>query len=199
MGRNAKFDDEEFIRAALVIVSEEGPGGLTASAISKKTGAPIGSVYHRFPSLDHIAARLWLDIVGSFQDGFLGALERGDGRAAALHTPRWAREHVSEGRVLLLFRREEVMGTEWPVEVRERAAALAHQLDEGFQAFVRRRFGSITKDTMRTARFALIDVPYAAVKRHLEAGEMPPEIVDRLIEKTYHCVMGGNDENLERT
>jgi hypothetical protein len=90
------------------------------------------------------------------------------------------------------------MGGDWPDEVRQQALAVAHGLDEGLRAFVQGRFGHVTGDTMRTARFALIDVPYAAVRPHLEKREMPPEIIEQLIEKAYRSVMGGIDENLER-
>ena len=36
----------------------------------------------------------------------------------------------------------------------------------------------------------LMDVPYAAVKRHLEHGDAPPDLVDEMIESTYRAVMG---------
>jgi AcrR family transcriptional regulator len=198
MGRRARYRDDDILAAALSLVARGGPEAATVSAIAKEAGAPIGSIYHRFPSRDLILARLWLDIVKSFQEGFLSALARGDDLAAALYTPRWVREHLTEGRVLLLFRREELIAGERPDEMRERTAALAHELDEGMIEFVRRRFGSPTEDAIRTARFALIDVPYAAVRPHLLSGEAPPAIVDRLIEKTYRSIMGGTDENQKR-
>jgi AcrR family transcriptional regulator len=198
MGRNAHFSSDQILGAALVILSERGPEGVTMSAISRQTGAPIGSLYHRFPSRDHLMARLWLDSVESFQSGFLEALARGDGLSAALYTPRWVREHFREGKILLLFRREELVTGKWPPEVQERAAALPQKLEDGFRAFVEGRFGRVTEETLAIAAFALIDVPYGAVRRYLERGVVPPVIVDRLIEKTYRSIMGDKDENLER-
>jgi AcrR family transcriptional regulator len=199
MGRNARFSTDQILAATLDLLAEYGPQGVTMSAISKHTGAPIGSLYHRFPSRDMILAQLWLDIVKSFQDGFLEILARGDGLAAALYAPRWVRAHFNEGRVLLLLRREELIATQWPEEVTERTARLARELDEGFRAFIGKRFGSITEETLATAAFVLINVPYIATRRYLEMGKEPPAIVDRLIEKTYHSIMGGIDENPERT
>jgi AcrR family transcriptional regulator len=199
MGRNAHFSNDQILGAALTILAERGPEGVTMSGISGETGAPIGSLYHRFPSRDHLMARLWLDSVESFQSGFLEALARGDGLSAALYTPRWVREHFQEGKVLLLFRREELMTGQWPEEMRERAAALPQELGEGIRAFVRARFGRVTEETLNTVVFALIDVPYAATRRHLDLDMIPPAIVDRLIEKTYRSIMGGIDEDLERT
>lgn len=199
MGRNARFSSEQILTAALGLLAENGPEGVTMSSISRQTGAPIGSIYHRFPSREMILARLWLDIVESFQEGFLEALAGTDGRAAALYTTRWVREHFNEGRVLLLVRREDLVSREWPEEVRERAAALPRELSAGIHAFVTRRFGGVTEETLGAVVFALIDVPYAAARRYLEQGQRPPAIVDRLIEKTYLSVLGGIDENLERT
>jgi AcrR family transcriptional regulator len=198
MGRNARFSSDQILTAALDLLAERGPQSVTMLEISRQTGAPIGSIYHRFASRDLILAQLWLGVVESFQDGFLDALAHGDGLSAALYAPRWVKEHYSEGRVLLLLRREELIAGEWPEEVKERAAALARELDDGFRAFVKQRFGSVTQETLGTAAFALIDVPYVSTRRYLEQGQKPPAIVDRLIEKTYRSIMGDEDENLER-
>ncbi len=77
MGRNARFSSDRILTAALELLAERGPEGVTMSAISRQTGAPIGSIYHRFPSRDLILALLWLDVVESFQDGFLETLASG--------------------------------------------------------------------------------------------------------------------------
>jgi len=198
MGRNARFSSDQILAAALDLLAERGPEGVTMSGISRQSGAPIGSLYHRFPSRDLILARLWLDIVESFQGGFIEALSGGDGLAAALYTPRWAREHFNEGRVLLLLRPEELIAGQWPTEMSERAASLPGELREAVRTFVWQRFGRITDETIATAAFALIHVPYGAVKPYLERGEMPPAVVDRLIEKTYRSIMGGIDEDIQR-
>ena len=199
MGRNARFTSDQILAAALGLLSERGPEAVTMSDISRRIGAPIGSLYHRFPSRDHLMARLWLDIVDSFQRGFLDILQKGDGLAAALYATHWVREHFNEARVLLLFRREDLVAGEWPEEMRERAAALPRDLQNGFYRFVQEQFGRVTEETMGTAAFALINVPYAAARSYLERGKMPPPLVDRLIEKTYRTIMGGIDENMERS
>jgi AcrR family transcriptional regulator len=198
MGRKARFSSDQVLSAAIALLAEGGTQGVTMAAVGRRAGAPIGSLYHRFPSRDHLMARLWLSIVESFQDGFLKALAGGDGLSAALYTPRWAREHLNEGKVLLLFRREELMTGQWPDEMRDRAAALGRELTDGVSAFVRAHFGRVTAETMGTARFVLIDVPYGVVRPHLERDEAPPPIVDRLIEKTYRAIMGGSNEDMER-
>lgn len=197
MGRNPHFTSEQFIDAALDIVTEGGPGAVTISAVAGRIGAPVGSVYHRFTSRDEILAELWLRIVDSFQRKFLEALKEGDGLKAALHTPRWVRANPNEGCILLLYRREELISSpEWPESVRDRALSLARELDGGIAEFVKRLFGRTTKHALRRATFVLIDVPYAAVRRHLQAGEIPPDMLDELVSDVYTTILGGQHESI---
>jgi AcrR family transcriptional regulator len=188
MGRKPRYDREQFMSGALKLLAERGPAGVTINAVAEETGAPIGSVYHRFLSRDVLMAELWLRVVESFQRGFLAALERGNGLEAALHTVRWVREHPKEGRVLLLHRRDDFSRGEWPEDIKAHAAGLAEELSTGIRSFVRKKFGRISKQTMERTVFVLVDVPHAAVRRYLEAGEMPPETADELIGETYNAV-----------
>jgi len=41
--------------------------------------------------------------VRSYQEGFVRAIEAGDGLAAALHTPAWVRLRLDDARLLLLY------------------------------------------------------------------------------------------------
>lgn len=190
MGRQAKFTSDQFLDAALALVANKGPAAATMAHVAKSLGAPIGSVYHRFDSRNLLLARLWLRAVDSFQAGFLDALRRGEGLKAALHTPRWVRAHPREARVLLLHRREELMGGDWPGQVTEHAAKLSRELDDGLREFTNRTFGVISHANLRRVTFALIDVPYAAVSRHLRKGETPPHVVDVFVQDTYVTIMG---------
>jgi AcrR family transcriptional regulator len=190
MGRKAQFTKNQFVDAALKLAAEQGPGAITMGSITGQINAPIGSVYHRFASREILLAELWLRLVESFQQGFLEALDQGDGLQAALHTLNWVRKHPNEGRVLLLYRREELTSGEWPDEIKERARQLTQELDKGLRKFTRRLFGRVTKKSLIRITFTLIDVPYAAVRRHLQAGRLPPVSVDELVRKTYLAILG---------
>src|SRR5215207_8795100 len=109
MARPARFSDSGLLTAAAQVAAVHGPGNATIGAIAKAAGAPTGSLYHRFPSRDALLGTLWLDLVGSFQHGWIAALEEGDAQAAALHTPAWVRSHPQEARLLLLYRREDFL------------------------------------------------------------------------------------------
>ncbi|MBN1534188.1 MAG: TetR/AcrR family transcriptional regulator [Spirochaetes bacterium] len=189
MGRNAYFENRQFIDAALEIIGRGGPGAVTVASIAGHIDAPVGSVYHRFSSREMILAELWLGIAESFQEGFLEILAAGEAVQASLYTLHWVREHPIEARVLLLYRREELVAREWPAGVRGRAAALERNLAEGLKSFVRRAFGRYSSGGMDRALFALIQVPLAAVRGCLEKGVAPPESADRLIRETCEHIM----------
>src|SRR3954468_12593816 len=109
MGRRAQFSDSDLLQAAAEVAAHGGPAAATVGAIAKAAGAPTGSLYHRFPSRDVLLGRLWLDLIGRFQAGWMEALARGDAAAAALHSVAWARAHPREARLLLLYRREDFL------------------------------------------------------------------------------------------
>ncbi len=190
MGRKPRYTDDLFIDAALQIVSMEGPSGLTMAAVARRAKAPVGSVYHRFPSKDVLVAELWLRTVESFQEGFLKLLKQGNGSGAAMYTPRWVRQHFNEARLLLLHRRDELMTGDWPDKLTDRTYRLAGQLERCLEEFTQGCLGEATDDNLQRMLFALIDVPYAAVKRYLQAGQSPPAIVDELVCETYSAVIG---------
>jgi hypothetical protein len=48
----------------------------------------------------------------------------------------------------------------------------------------------VTKANLEMTSFALLDVPYAAVRRYLITGNPPPPSVDDLIARTVRCILG---------
>ena len=149
----------------------------------------MGSLYHRFGSRAHILARLWLRIAARFQKEFFRALESGDPVEAALFTTRWCRVHLNEAQALLLYRREELADSEWPKDILEAARKLGEELVDAMRRFTERQFGSTSDEYLRKARFAVIDIPAAAVLRHLRAGEPPPQYVDDLVKQACGAIL----------
>lgn len=190
MGRKAYFNNEQFIEAALELICLHGPEAVTVASIAKLVDAPIGSVYHRFSSRDLIIAELWLGIVETFQAGFIELLKRRDVVNAAIYTPQWVRERPRESKVLLLYRREELMTSQWPSQFNERAQKLGKQLSEAITEFVLDLFGNTTPESIERVIFSLIEAPLALVKPYLVRGEVPPAHVDILIRETCECILG---------
>jgi AcrR family transcriptional regulator len=191
MARPARFTDQDLLTAAATVAATHGPGAATIGAIAKAAGAPTGSLYHRFPSRDALLGTLWLDLVGRFQAGWIEALEQGDTDAAALHTPAWVREHPTEARLLLLYRREDFLAGDWPPDLAERAAHVNDRAGAVLRAFTRAELGDDLPATLRRVRFALVEVPYAAVRPYVAAGQPPPPDLDALVLTASQAVLQG--------
>lgn len=168
MGRTARYTDESILDTALALVSEDGAQGATVVAIAARLGAPSGSIYHRFASRDLILARLWIRTVNQSQVGFLESLALDDtseaAEAAVAHTLEWSATHRHEARVLTLYRREDLVAL-WPDELGEVLSTLNDQVKRAVLAFTERHLGTVSAETVGLARFALIDLPYAAARQ----------------------------------
>jgi AcrR family transcriptional regulator len=193
MGRRARFSDSDLLQAAAEVAAQGGPAAATVGAIAKQAGAPTGSLYHRFPSRDVLLGTLWLDLVGRFQAGWIEALEQGDAEAAALHTPAWVRERPTEARLLLLHRREDFLAGDWPADLAERAAHVNDRAGAVLRAFTRAELGDDLPASVRRVRFALVQIPYAAVRPYVEARRPPPPDVDALVLTASQAVLDDDE------
>ncbi|WP_165978465.1 TetR/AcrR family transcriptional regulator [Actinomadura darangshiensis] len=183
MGRPPKFGEDRILDAALAVTAEHGPAAATIAAIADRLGAPSGSLYHRFGSRDLLLATLWTRCVRRFQEDFVRALTSDDVEAAALHAPRWCRLHPDEAAVLLLHRRGDLAAA-WPGELAEDLETLNSQVADALTGYAERN--GLDHDRVL---FALVDVPYGAVRRHLLAKRPPPASVDDLITTTCRAVL----------
>lgn len=189
MGR-AHFDNQSFLTAARAVASQRGPAAVTVDSVVERLKAPKGSFYYRFDSRDALLGELWLTTVLAYQEGFAAAVDAGDGLGAALHTPRWARLHPEDARLLLLYSRHDFVAGDWPTALKRGASAQTERFEACLESFARRTFGRAGAAQRRTAAFVLAEVPIAAVKGHLQRREQPPRIVDDLIAKTYRAIVG---------
>lgn len=171
-------------------------------AIAQELGAPTGSIYHRFASRDILLAEVWLHTVEAFQAGFVAELASGDprdaGLNAALYTPGWVRAHRLPARLLLLHHRDDFLPGGWPPEVADRAGRLASEMSRALRAFARDAFGSTGAAALRRARFALVDVPGAAVGPHLRADEELPDVVEDLVRSAYLAIVPAAGSRVRR-
>ena len=191
MGK-ASFDERVFLDAARAIAGAGGPAAVTVESVTRRVKAPKGSFYYRFASRDILLGTLWLEAVLAYQEGFVAAIEAGDGLAAALHTPAWSRRNLCEAQILLLYGRNDFFQGGWPRVLRRAARAQAARFEDCLRRFARLAFGRCGPRELRRATFVLAEVPIAAVKEHLRRGEPPPPVVDELIAKTYQAIVGSD-------
>ena len=189
MARPARFSDSDLLDAAAEVAAANGPAATTISAIAEAAGAPTGSLYHRFPSRDVLLGTLWLDLIGQFQARWIAALDADDIEAAALHTPNWVRAHPREARLLLLYRREDFLAGAWPSALADRAEHVNDRAAAALRAFAARSLGDEKPATLRRARFALVEIPYAAVRACVAAGQRPPPDLDALVLTASRAVL----------
>jgi AcrR family transcriptional regulator len=189
MGR-ALFDNADFLSTARALAAERGPAAVTVDSVTTHLKAPKGSFYYRFASRDLLLGELWLTIVLAYQQGFVAAIEASDGLAAALHTPTWARQHLDDARLLLLYSRHDFVAGDWPAPLKRGVRDQAERLGDCLTSFARQTFGRAGPAELRRATFVLAEVPIAAVRQHLERREPPPPQVDELIAETYRAITG---------
>jgi len=189
MPRLSRFSEVKILDAAAGLVAAGGPAAATIGAIGAALDAPWGSIYHRFPSRHALLGRLWLSKAATFQNRFVEALADPDplaaGLAAALSLPQTARVDFVGARIMLLHRRQDFYSDEWSIEMRNEAIWLGEQVDDAIKGITRRLFARVSAEASRLATFAILDVSFAATRRHIAANEVPPTYVDGLIEKAY--------------
>ena len=151
----------------------------TIEAIAHASGAPTGSIYHRFGSRDELVARLWIRAVHRSQASFLVALEGNDAREAALAAAMsildFCEEHPADARLLVSFRREDLIRTTPAGRVAEDLDELNRPVERAVVDLAGRLYGKRTRVAVdRTVR-VVFDLPYGMARRYLIAGTKLPE------------------------
>jgi AcrR family transcriptional regulator len=191
-GRPPKFGDDRILDAALEVFSRDGPRGVTMAAVARELGAPSGSLYYRFASRDHLLAELWLRTVELFQSALIGQVAGGEAvetiTNAAVWVVRWCRAHPHEGRLLQLYRREDLVDGPFPSSLAKRARAAGAQLETLPSRIRALDWQGAAPDTL-TLRFVLADIPIAAVRTSLAKGEPIAAAVDELVRRAVLGVL----------
>ncbi len=161
------------------------------SAVARAAGAPSGSVYHRFPDRPALLAAVWLHAVEDFQDGYREALGDEPSPAAAVRASEWivdwCRDRPGPAAVLQAGVRVFEPDTWSPSaraeldRIHERQARELKALGELISA----RTG-LPRDQVL---FVLMDVPLAAVRPHLLAGQVPPPRTRTMVRELMQAVL----------
>jgi AcrR family transcriptional regulator len=185
MSPKAVHARDAILDAARELVLERGVQNATVSAISEESGAPVGSLYHHFGSRDDLVAELWVRAVRRSQATFLAAVRHPNAEraavGAALSIHDFVREHRDDARLLVSFRREDLLHDARSARLVQALADLNGPLGEAVTDLTRRFFGRATQDAVEQMTFAVIDLPFGAIRRHLVAGtEFPAALREQL-------------------
>jgi AcrR family transcriptional regulator len=176
MPRPARYTADALLDAAAELLAAQGPAAVSMSAVARATGAPSGSVYHRFPTHAALCGELWLRTEERFLDALLAVLdEPGTPQdrcvAGALCVLAWCRAHPLEAHVLLAGP-EQLGSADWPDPLPSRRKRLQRRL--------RRALADVPDDAARV-QAALLDVPYGLIRKHLRARQSVPAGVDAIV------------------
>jgi AcrR family transcriptional regulator len=157
------------------VVLEQGLGAATIAAIAESSGAPVGSIYHRFGSVDDLLAQMWIRAVRRSQVRFAAAAEELDPTeaavGAALSVYDFCVEHPADGRLLLSYRPEDLAGGRIDPKQRAELARLNEPVEAVVKDLARRIYGRVSRGSLDRVLMAVFDVPHGAVRRPLTNGE----------------------------
>lgn len=194
MGRPPLHTEEAILDAARTLVLEGGARSATLNAIAQASGAPKGSVYHRFASLNELLAAMWARAVRRSQQAFIEALEEPDAMraavAAALSIYDFARREPADARLLASLRREDLIESVEAPRLQRELAELNRPLQDALAELARRLFGDVTRDELERTVCAVVDLPIGAIRRHLIAGGQLPETIPDQLAAAVRAALG---------
>jgi AcrR family transcriptional regulator len=194
VGRPPLHTEEAILDAARTLVLEGGARSATLNAIAQASGAPKGSVYHRFASLNELLAAMWARAVRRSQQVFIEALEEPDAMraavAAALSIYDFARREPADARLLASLRREDLIESVEAPRLQRELAELNRPLQDALAELARRLFGDVTRDELERTVCAVVDLPIGAIRRHLIAGAQLPETIPDQLAAAVRAALG---------
>lgn len=191
MGRPPRHSADDLLDAAVGLFAASGARAVTMSAVARAAGAPSGSVYHRFADRPALLAGMWLRTVQRFHQDYFAILRQDPpveaAAAATAHVVRWCRANPEQAQVLYAGKR--TFGYhEWSPENQTAAKQTDQNLEAAWRGLLRRLRPATGRGTDELL-LALIDLPYAAVRRHLEQGKAPPPRTIGLVARAVRTLL----------
>ncbi|WP_018602302.1 TetR/AcrR family transcriptional regulator [Mycobacterium sp. 155] len=171
-----KHETDAILDATRALVLTDGPRAASVAAIARASGAPAGTLYHRFGNRDGILTAAWLRALERFQSRAMAAA--GDTSvdsavAMGVAAVRFARATPEDARLLLTIRPSDLLDGEPDVNFETRLATMNAPLIGRLRELARGVFGSDDTRTMDAIARAVVDLPYAVVRRHADDAELP--------------------------
>ena len=171
-----KHETDVILDAARALVLTDGPRAASVAAIAKASGAPTGTLYHRFGDRNGILAAAWLRALERFQSRAMAATADAPLEAAvamAVSVIGFARELPDDARLLLTLRPSDLLDGEPDSSFVDRLATMNAPLLARLDDFARQLYGKTDERTMETVARAVADLPYGVVRRHANDDPMP--------------------------
>ena len=172
-----KHETDAILDAARGLVLAEGPRAASVAAIAKASGAPVGTLYHRFGNRDSVVTAVWLRALGRFQQRVLAAAGSDPVEVAvqmAVAAVSFARDDDADARLLLTIRPSDLCDAEPDPEFTAALAAMNAPLADRVAELARQLYGTGDTRSVDAVNRAVVDLPYAVVRRHAYDDRIPP-------------------------
>jgi AcrR family transcriptional regulator len=178
-----KHETDVILDATRTLVLTEGPRAASVAAIAAASGAPAGTLYHRFGNRDGILTAAWVRALERFQNRVMLAGSDGvdAGAAEALETAvemavatvDFAREVPEDARLLLTIRLDDLLDAQPGDSFADTLATMNAPLLERITELSRQLYGDADVRSLDAVRRAVVDLPYAVVRRHGHNSPLP--------------------------
>ncbi|WP_330254520.1 TetR/AcrR family transcriptional regulator [Nocardia sp. NBC_00565] len=172
-----KHDTDVILDAARSLVLTDGPRAASVAAIAAASGAPVGTLYHRFGNRNGVLTAAWLRALERFQERVEAAADAPDpveaGVAMAAASVRFGRELPDDAKLLLNLRPSDLLDGGPDAEFRARLGRMNAPLIEHLRRVAADLFGRAGDREIDAVSRAVVDLPYAALRRHAQASVLP--------------------------
>jgi AcrR family transcriptional regulator len=172
-----KHDSDRILDAARTLTLTDGPRAASVAAIARASGAPAGTLYHRFGNRDGILRAAWLRALERFQTRYLEAARDPDpleaGVAMAVSVVAFARARRDDAQLLLTLRPQDLLDAGPDADLRELQTAMNARLEAELRRVTRSLHGRADARATDAVLRATVDLPYGVVRRHVQAPTMP--------------------------
>ena len=173
-----KHDTDVILDAARELVLRDGPRAASVAAIARESGAPVGTLYHRFGSRDGVLAAAWLRALERFQRCALAAAAHPDPLEAAVAMAvsqiAFARSRQQDARLLLTLRRDDLLDAAPDDALWARLQEINAPLEERLARLAKGLRGRADARALDALSRAVVDLPNAAIHRHAREGKALP-------------------------
>jgi AcrR family transcriptional regulator len=163
-----KHDTDTILDAVRALALRDGPRAVGVAAIARESGAPVGTLYHRFRSRDGLVSAAWKRALERFHAVWLEAARDPEpGPAMAVSVIAFARSNPEDAQLLLTLRRRDLLDAHGDAPI----------LNTAVHEQIARLAGSDDPRAIDRVTRAIVDIPYAAVRRHRTLPEWLEEDV----------------------
>ncbi|MFI6172736.1 TetR/AcrR family transcriptional regulator [Nocardia sp. NPDC051052] len=173
-----KHDTDVILDATRTLVLTDGPRAASVAAIAEASGAPVGTLYHRFGNRNGVLTAAWLRALERFQRGVLAAADEHPdpveaGVAMVSAALVFGRELPDDARLLLNLRVSDLLDGGPDDDFRARLSTMNAPLIGHLRRLATALFGRAGDREIDAVSRAVVDLPYAALRRHAHAPTRP--------------------------